>query len=201
MVKVHIANEAEFEIVSPGDKDGCYTNKGFDIDVDVDDAGSVVSSLQDSVFGHESIASTAKRTGSFTNPAYEFDASVTRQDSGVGPETQMRRKVCKKGEGFGAMQGKNVELGNLIPGKCCFWREIFAILRGNKFIIQIDILVFFLQIFLKIGKKIPVLTKFVTIFQGNVALFFSRIWSQNQSNHNSYKPQEIVTAFTAFCES
>ena len=26
---------------------------------------------------------------------------------------------------------KNVEFGNLIPGKICFWREIFAILREN----------------------------------------------------------------------
>ena len=29
------------------------------------------------------------------------------------------------------MHGKNAEFGNLIPGKFCFWREIFAILRGN----------------------------------------------------------------------
>ena len=27
--------------------------------------------------------------------------------------------------------GKNVKFGNLIPGKCCSWREIFAILRRN----------------------------------------------------------------------
>ena len=29
------------------------------------------------------------------------------------------------------MHGKNVEFGNLIPGKLCFWREIYAILREN----------------------------------------------------------------------
>ena len=29
------------------------------------------------------------------------------------------------------MHGKNVEFGNLIPGKFCFWREILAILRDN----------------------------------------------------------------------
>ena len=29
------------------------------------------------------------------------------------------------------MHGKNVEFGNLIPGKLSFWKEIFAILRGN----------------------------------------------------------------------
>ena len=28
------------------------------------------------------------------------------------------------------MHGQNVEFGHLIPGKFCFWREIFAILRG-----------------------------------------------------------------------
>ena len=26
---------------------------------------------------------------------------------------------------------EKVEFGNLIPGKICFWREIFATLRGN----------------------------------------------------------------------
>ena len=26
------------------------------------------------------------------------------------------------------MHGKNAEFGNLIPGKICFWREIFVIL-------------------------------------------------------------------------
>ena len=25
---------------------------------------------------------------------------------------------------------------NLLPGKCCFWREIFAILRGMVFFLQ-----------------------------------------------------------------
>ena len=29
------------------------------------------------------------------------------------------------------MHGKNAEFGNLIPGKFCFWREIFAILKVN----------------------------------------------------------------------
>ena len=29
------------------------------------------------------------------------------------------------------MHGQNVEFGNLIPGKFGFWKEIFAILRGN----------------------------------------------------------------------
>ena len=29
------------------------------------------------------------------------------------------------------IHGENGEFGNLIPGKCCFWREIFAILRGH----------------------------------------------------------------------
>ena len=34
-----------------------------------------------------------------------------------------------------------------------------------------DILVFFFQTFLKIGKKITFLTQFLTIFQGNFAFF------------------------------
>ena len=29
-----------------------------------------------------------------------------------------------------SMHGQNVEFSHLIPGKFCFWREIFAILRG-----------------------------------------------------------------------
>ena len=42
---------------------------------------------------------------------------------------------------------KNVEFCHLIPGKFCFWREVFAILRG----------------------KLTFLTQFLTIFQGHFA--------------------------------
>ncbi len=99
-VKVHIANEEEVtkatDDVDGVNKDGCYVNKGFE------DGGSV-NSLQDSVLAvdQESIASTAMRTdgtGSYTNPAYELDISITRQDSGVGHETQMYRPLKRKGE-------------------------------------------------------------------------------------------------------
>ena len=43
---------------------------------------------------------------------------------------QPRRRVSLKGWGWGAMK-KNVDFGYLIPVKSCFWREIFAILRGH----------------------------------------------------------------------
>ena len=33
--------------------------------------------------------------------------------------------------GWSSMHGQHLEFGNLIPGTFCFWREIFAILRGN----------------------------------------------------------------------
>ena len=54
--------------------------------------------------------------------------------------------------GLFIMHGKNVEFGNLIPGKFGFWREIFAILMGNlsfRWIFR----VFFLQKMLKICTK------------------------------------------------
>ena len=97
-VNIHVATETDIDEKKIDiDNDGCYTNKGFD------DGGSV-SSLQDSVLAsvdQESIASTAMRTdgtGSYTNPAFEYDASVTRQDSGVGHETQMYRPLKRTGE-------------------------------------------------------------------------------------------------------
>ena len=61
------------------------------------------------------------------------------------------------------MHGQNVEFGNLIPWKLSFWREIFAILDG-KFSIEMDmcvyLLLFFLQIFLKMCKQITLLKQF-----------------------------------------
>ncbi|XP_072037746.1 uncharacterized protein [Amphiura filiformis] len=92
-VKVHIANETEIYVAK--EDNGCYTNKGFE------DGGSI-NSLQDSVLAsvdQESIASTAMRTdgtGSYTNPAFELESSITRQDSGVGHETQMYRPLKRK---------------------------------------------------------------------------------------------------------
>ena len=63
-----------------------------------------------------------------------------------------------------------MEFDNLIPGKFCFWREIFAILKE---------IVLFRWIFwyfsynsvLKICKKFIFLITFLTVFQGNFAFF------------------------------
>ena len=43
----------------------------------------------------------------------------------------MRALQGHKFEDVKIMHGQNVEFGNLIPGKFCIWREIFAILRRN----------------------------------------------------------------------
>ena len=64
--------------------------------------------------------------------------------------------------------------------KCGIWESYsreMLLLEGNlcnfegKFIILMDISVFFLQKILKICKKITFFTQFVTIFQGNFAFF------------------------------
>ena len=60
------------------------------------------------------------------------------------------------------MHGNNLEFGNFIPGKFCFWREIFAILRGNLSLRWIFWCVFLV-------KKSENL--FVTMFPGNVHFF------------------------------
>ena len=59
------------------------------------------------------------------------------------------------------MHGQNVQFGNLIPGNCCFRREIFAILRGNLSFRWICRGVF-LQKYLKIVKTLTVLMTFLT---------------------------------------
>ena len=69
------------------------------------------------------------------------------------------------------MYGKDVEFGNLVPGKCCFWMEIFAILRVSVSF-RWMLTVFFLQ---KVCRKFTFLTIFLTIFQGNFAFFPSYI--------------------------
>ena len=47
---------------------------------------------------------------------------------------------------------KNAEFGNLIPGKCCFWREIFAILWWNLSFRWIHIHIFDIIFYLIPGK-------------------------------------------------
>ena len=57
-----------------------------------------------------------------------------------------------------------------IPGKFCFWRKIFAILRGNSSF-RCFLCVFFFQKCIKNGNKFTFWTQFLTIFQGNFAFF------------------------------
>ena len=61
------------------------------------------------------------------------------------------------------MYGKNVESRSLIPRKLCFWREIFAILRGN---------ISFRWIFLSFSYK-QILTYFFYHIPGKFCIFSS----------------------------
>ena len=60
------------------------------------------------------------------------------------------------------MHGKNLEFGNLIPGKFCILEGKFAILREDLLFRWI----FWSFSYQNLFKKITFLMKFVTIFQG-----------------------------------
>ena len=82
------------------------------------------------------------------------------------------------------MHGQNVEFGNLIPGKCCFWKEIFAILRGNLSFRWI-----FFIFFLKNSEnwqKCNIFSKVWTIFQGNGAIFSPQLWGPMFQQNNPH---------------